>query len=173
MLNVFQWDETSFEGRESMVKEHQRRQSSTSQNKVLVNIASLIVFENYPKTIHELADMLSISVGSAHLHTDIGMKWVCCSCIPKLLTPDQIEHQVNVCQEFKGWFEEQGNAFLHLITIDKLWIYHYNATNKQQITQWKTPRSSHPSKKKKKKKKKGAGKVVMITFLDNLVIQII
>jgi hypothetical protein len=51
---------------------------SASRNKSLVMTATVILRENCHVIVSDLVNALSVSVGNAHLHTDLEMKQLCC-----------------------------------------------------------------------------------------------
>ena len=53
------------------------------------------------------------------------LKHICMQWILKLLKPEQMQHQVDVCTEWEERLEQEGGNFLkHIITAGEAWLYH-------------------------------------------------
>ncbi|GFR03933.1 uncharacterized protein TNCT_619061 [Trichonephila clavata] len=58
-----------------------------------------------------------------------------------------MQHRVDVCTEWKGRLEQEGDNILKpIITADKVRLYHYDPTIKQQSSKWKHLSSPTPKK---------------------------
>lgn len=166
-VTFYKWYKAFKEGRENITDEPREGRPSTSRSEVLKNTAAAIVSEDRRITVRELAATLDISVGSAFsiLHDDLAMRRVSCRWIPRLLTPEQMQHRVSVCQDLLSRFGGEANEQMcRIITVDESWMYHYDPELKQQSSQWKRAQSPPP---KKAKLSRSAGKVMMIIFFDS------
>lgn len=166
-VTFYKWYKAFEEGRESIADEPREGRPSTSRTEVLQNTAAAIVREDRRMTIRELAACLDISIGSAFsiMHDDLAMRRVSSRWVPRLLTPEQMQHRVSVCQDLLSRFGGEANEEMNrIITVDESWMYHYDPELKQQSSQWKTAHSPPP---KKAKMSRSAGKVMMIIFFDS------
>ena len=110
-----------------------------------------LVIEDRRITIQAIAEILSISSGTAHgiLHDHLHMTKVCSTWVPYLLTPVQRHGRVEVCEGLLARYEKEGNDFLFRITTgDESWFYYYQPESKQLPRQWKRADSPSPAKLK-------------------------
>lgn len=166
-VTFYRWYKAYQEGRERVEDDPREGRPSTSRNSALINTADVIIREDRRITVRELAGYLNVSVGSAFaiMHDDLAMRRVCCRWVPRLLTPEQMQHRVSVCQDLLTRFGGDSNELIdRIITVDESWMYHYDSELKQQSSQWKTAASPPP---KKAKSTRSAGKVMMIIFFDS------
>jgi len=66
--------------------------------------------------------------------------------MPRLLTPEQKEHRVAICQELHQRALDDPSFMSRVVTGDKSWVYGYDPKTKQQSSQWKSPGSPRPKK---------------------------
>ena len=83
--------------------------------------------------------------------------------VPKLLTPEQKEHQMRICADTPENIENDPNLLKNVITCDKTWIFQYDPEIKWQSMHWKSLTSLW---KKKAWKSKSKFKAMMIVFYD-------
>jgi len=83
--------------------------------------------------------------------------------VPRLLTPEQKEHRVAICQELRQRAVDDPSFMSRVITGDESWVYGYNPETKQQSSQWKSPGSPRP---KKARQSCSATKSMLIVFFD-------
>ncbi len=116
-------------------------------------------------TVREIAELLDISVGSAHtiLKDKLNMSRVCARWIPRLLTPEQKQNRVDVCLEWKRFVEEDRDWWKSVITADESWVYQYDPAMIIQSTEWVEKNEGRP---KKARATKSANKAMVITFFD-------
>lgn len=75
------------------------------------------------------------------------MRLVSCRWVPRLLTPEEIQYCVTVCQDLLSQFGGEENAEINrIMTLDESWMDHYDPELKQQSSQWKTAQSPLPKK---------------------------
>jgi hypothetical protein len=55
----------------------------------------------------------------------------------RLLTADQKQQRVNVCEELRQITSDNGTFLSRVMTGDKSWIHGYDSDTKQQSPQWK------------------------------------
>ena len=91
-----------------------------------------------------------MSWSSCHciLIVDLNMRRVAVKFVPRLLTQDQKNTRLILCQELKNQVESDPNILSKVITGDESLCYRYNPETKQASSQWKTPTSPRPKKSK-------------------------
>ena len=80
------------------------------------------------------------------LAQDLGMRRVAAKFVPRLLTEDQRNSRLTVCQDLKRERENDPDFLSRVITGDESWCYGYDPESKQASSQWKTPASPRPKK---------------------------
>jgi transposase len=83
--------------------------------------------------------------------------------VPRILTADQKQQRVNVCEELRQIASDDATFLSRVITGDEIWIYGYDPETKQQSTQLKSPNSPKPKEAKHVKSKI---KSMLIIFFD-------
>ena len=64
---------------------------------------------------------------------------VCIRWVPRMLTRENKEHQMQVCWDILNQYEAEGDSFLdRIITSDETWCHHYEPGSKQQSMEWVT-----------------------------------
>ena len=82
---------------------------------------------------------------------------------PKLLSEDQKQQRVTVCQDIIKRLEDDPDLLGRVITGDESWIFEYDPETKRQSHQWKTPALPRPKNARMSKLKV---KVMLIVFFD-------
>jgi histone-lysine N-methyltransferase SETMAR len=91
------------------------------------------------------------------------MRRVAAKFVPRLLTPEQKEHRVAVCQDLRERATDNPSFTSRIITGDESWVYGYDPETKQQSLQWKSPLSPRP---KKARMSRSSMKPMLIVFFD-------
>ena len=104
-----------------------------------------------------------MELSSAHSGSRPGMRRVAAKFIPRLLTEDQRNSRLTVCQDLKRELENDPNFLSRVITGDESWCYGYDPESKQASSQWKTPASPWP---KKIRQVRSNVKTMLICFFD-------
>jgi len=91
------------------------------------------------------------------------MHWIAAKFVPRVLTQDQEDSQVAICQELKETVINDLTFLLNFITGDESIIYAYDPETKLQSLQWKSPGSPRPKKAHMQKSKL---KTMLICFFD-------
>jgi hypothetical protein len=102
-----------------------------------------LIREDRHRTIQDLADEMGISYGTCQriLTAELGVHHVAAKFVPKILTADQKQQCVNICEYFRQIASNDATFLYRVITGDKSWIYGYDPETKQQSSQWKSPNS--------------------------------
>ena len=66
--------------------------------------------------------------------------------VPRVLTQDQKDSRVVICQELKETVINDPTLLLNIITGDESIVYAYKPKIKLQTSQWKSPGSPRPKK---------------------------
>jgi len=83
--------------------------------------------------------------------------------VPRVLTHDQKDSRVAICQELKETVTNDPTLLLNIITVDESIVYAYDPKTKLQFSQWKSPGSPRSKKAHMQKSKL---KTVLICFFD-------
>ncbi|UYV74923.1 hypothetical protein LAZ67_12001814, partial [Cordylochernes scorpioides] len=153
------------EGREDVNDEERAGRPSTSTTDEKINEVEKMILANRRITIREVAEDLSISIGSCHsiFINDLGMRRVAAKFVPKLLNCDQKQHRMNIANEMLDSVRDDPNLLQRVITGDEAWVYGYDVETKAQSSQWKLPHEPRP---KKARQVRSNVKVLMTVFFD-------
>jgi len=160
----FKWHARFKRGRTSLEDERSGRPSPSSTPKNVETIRRL-VHEDYQRTIKDIATIVHVSYRTVQtiLTCDLNMHHVAAKFVPRLLTPEQKEHRVAICQELRQRAVDDPSFMSRVITGDESWVYGYDPETKQQSSQWKSPGSPRP---KKARQSRSATKSTLIVFFN-------
>ena len=161
----FDWHSRFKNGRTSLDDDERSGRPSTSTSPEMIHEVERIVLEDRRTTIGEVADRLEISFGSVQsiLTSNLGMHRVAAKFVPRLLTSDQKQFRIDICQDLQQQCCADATFLSRLITGDETWVYGYDPETKQQSSQWKRPSSPRP---RKARQVRSATKSMMIVFFD-------
>jgi len=112
-------------------------------------------------TIRELC--LGLGIGFTALETLVAALEYCRGCtrwVPWMLTQEQKEHRMQLCQDLLNQYKAKGESFLdHIITSDEVWC-HTTSESQNSRQMW------IPQRKKKFKMTPSVGKVMCPVFWD-------
>jgi len=162
---VFEWF-AWFKRGELSVEDHPHsgRLSTSRTDKNVVKIREKINADRQ-YTTDEISEATAVSWSSCRqiLTVDLNMRRVATKFVPCLLTQDQKNTRMTLCQELKNQIESNPNFLSKVITGDKSWCYGYEPETKQASSQWKTPTS--PRLKKARQVRSNA-KTMLIVFFE-------
>jgi len=100
------------------------------------------------RTIHDLCAEVGNGYGSCQriLTEQLNMHRIAANFVPRVLTEDQKDSRVAICQELKKTVINDPTLLFSVITGDESIIYAYDPETKLQSSQWKSPRSPRPKK---------------------------
>ena len=78
--------------------------------------------------VHELADIVKISYGSVFtiLHEHLGMRKLCAKWVPRELTVDQKQQQIDVSEECLELLNRNKMEFYRrYVIMDETWLHYY------------------------------------------------
>jgi len=158
---VFEWFKKIMEGREDVGNDPKSGRPSTAKTQQNVEKVARIVRGDCRLSIQAISELTNINKESVRqiLHDDLGMKKMCAKVVPKILTPEQKEHQVNCCVDTLENIENDSDFFQNVITCDETWIFQYDPETKRHSMHWKSPQSP---RKKKARMSKSKFKAMMI-----------
>lgn len=138
---------------------------STSRTEENVREIEAAVMEDRRRSITEVADLTGVSRSSCHrvISQDLGLRRISAKMVPRLLTAEQRQARVEMCQEIRRQLEEDAGLLSKVITGDETWCYSYDPETKQQSSQWKHSGSPRP---KKARQVRSAVKTMLICFFD-------
>ena len=123
--SIYEWYKLFTKGQEEVNDDARPGRPSTSTTNEDTEAVKKIVMENSRITIREVAEDVSVSVGSCHaIFSDIlGLKSVAPKFVPKLLNIDQKTRRVNIAQEMLNDVNDDPDLLKRVITGDKSWVY--------------------------------------------------
>jgi hypothetical protein len=115
-------------------------------------------------TVQEVAEEVSISKTVCHeiLTENLGMHRIAAKFVPRLLTDDQKQNQVDVSKELLD--RANDDNFLKNITGDETWVYRYDVETKVQSSQWVSKTLPRP---KKARQVRSHVKVLLMVFFES------
>jgi len=161
----FEWHARFKRGRTSLEDDERSGRPSTSSTPKNVETIRRLVHENRRRTIMDIAAIVNVSYGTVQtiLTCDLNMDRVAAKFVPRLLTPEQKEHRVAICQELRQRAVDDPSFMSRVITGDESWVYGYDPETKQQSSQRKSPGSPRP---KKARQSRSATKSMFIVFFN-------
>jgi len=86
------------------------------------------VHEDRRITIKEIAAIVNVSYGTVQtiLTRDMYMHGIATKFVPRLLTPKQKEHCVEICEELRQRALDDPSFMSRVITGDESWVYGYD-----------------------------------------------
>jgi len=90
------------------------------------------------RTIHNLCAEVGIGYGSCQriLTEQLNMHRIAAKFVPRVLTQNQKEIRVAICQELKETLKNDPTLLLNVVTGDESIVYAYDPETKLQSSQW-------------------------------------
>jgi len=123
------------------------------------------VNQDHRRNIHDLCAEVGIGYGSCQqiLTEQLNKHRIAVKFVPRVLTHNQKDSRVAICQELKETVINDPTLLLNIITGNESIVYAYNPETKLQSSQWKSPGSPRPKKARMQKSKL---KTMSICFFD-------
>ena len=127
-IQVFEWFKRFKKGREDIGNDQRPSHPSTSKTDANIEKVREIVRQNRRLRIQAVAALFNIDKETVRqiLHNNFNKKKVCSKLVPRLLTPEQKEIQMNICADFLQNTKNEPNFLENIITYDESWIFQYN-----------------------------------------------
>jgi len=134
----YEWLKRYKEGRMLVGEDPRPGRRSTPTNDDHVERVRAVIRGNRRLTVREVADEVSISIGSDHqIFTEkLQMRRIGAEFVLRLLTDDQKENRVEISQELLANANGNENFLKNIITGDETWVYVYDVETKTQSSQW-------------------------------------
>ena len=150
-------------GRTSLDDDERSGRPSTSSTPKNVETIRRLVYEDRRRIIKDNVTIVNVSYGTVQtiLTCDLNMHRVAAKFVPSILTPEQKEHQVAICEELHQHAVDDPSFMSRVITGDDSWVCGYDPETKQQSSRWKSPGFPGP---KKARQSRSAKKSMLIIF---------
>lgn len=163
---VKRWHKRFREGCETTEDQPRSGRPAEAVTKENIERVRQIVENDRRVTVRYIEEELDIGHSSVHkiLTEHLNKRRVCARWVPRLLTEEQKQRRVEVCQAWLREYERKGDDFLSvIITEDETWVFQYEPESKKDSMVWKCPGSPSP---KKAKASKSANKTMFVVFFD-------
>jgi len=133
----YEWFKLFKEGKMSVGEEPRPGRNSTPSNDDHIGRFRAVIRGNRRLTVREVADEVSISIGSWYqiFTQKLQMRRVSAKFVPRLLTDDQNENRVEINQELLANANGNENFLKNIITGAETWVYEYDVEAKMQSSQ--------------------------------------
>jgi len=162
---TFEWFGSFKIGRTSTANDDRSGRPSTATTPSKVEQVRAAVNQDRRRTIRDLCAEVGIGYGSCQriLTEQMNMHPTAAKFVPRVMTHDQKDSRVAICQELKETVINDPTLLLNVITGDESNVYAYDLETKLQSSQWKSPGSPKPKKARMPKSKL---KQILICFFD-------
>jgi len=145
---TFEWFGHFKNGRTLTANDDRSGGPSTATTPSKVAQVQAAVNQDRRHTIHDLCEEVGIGYGSCQriLTEQPNMHRIAAKFVSRVLTQDQEDSRVAICQELKETVINDPTLLLNVITGDESIVYAYDPEKKLQSSQWKSPRSPRPKK---------------------------
>ena len=164
---MFEWCARFRSGRQSVGDDVRVGAPRTAITDLNISRVETCILADRRVTVHEIANELSLSVGSVEtiIHEQLKFFKVSARWVPQQLTDEHKQQRLDACQALITRYQEEENKFLsRIVTCDETWVHHYTPESKRSSMQWKHLSSPSP---KKFKIQPSAGKIMACIFWDS------
>ncbi len=163
---VFEWARRFREGRESVEDDPREGAPVSSRTEPNVERLRALVTADRRLTLRALSEELHINKETIRrmLHEDLNMRKICAKMVPKILTADQKQLRMEICNDLLSRIESNGRDWLqNVVTGDESWIFEYDPETRRQSMQWMEVGGERPTKARMSKSKL---KAMLLIFFD-------
>jgi len=162
---TFEWFGRFKYSRTSTANDDRSGRPSTATAPSKVEEVRAAVNQDRRRTMHDFCAEVGIGYGSCQriLTEQLNMHRTAAKFMPRVLTQDQKDSRVAICQELKETVINDPTLLLNVITGEESIVYAYDPETKLQFSQRKSPASPRPKKARMQKSKL---KTMLICFFD-------
>lgn len=160
---IYKWVKRYQEGRESVEDDPREGRPSTSRNAENVKrIDQFLAADRRRVSTRQVAEALGMNRETVRIiiTDDLKMRKLCCRVVPKVLTAEQKNTRVRVCED---WRDTDNEWLNRVITGDESWFYEYDPSNRRASMSWM---KKNEPRVKKAKMSKSKIKSLLIVFFD-------
>ena len=152
---LFEWHKRFTSGREDVEDDPKSGRPSTTKTADNIGKVNELVRSDRRLTVRMMVEELNINRESVRtiLLEELHMRKVCAKIVPKLLSDDQKQRRVRVCEDMFERIGADPDFLGHIITGDESWVFQYDPKTKRQSQQW-TTQIHHNSRKRACQSKK-------------------
>jgi len=145
---TFEWFGSFKNGRTSTANDDRSGRPSMATTASKVEQVRAADNQDPRRNIHDLCAEVGIGYGSCQriIKEQLNMHGIAVKFVPRVLTHDQKDSRVAICQELKETAINDPTLLLNIITGDESIVYAYEPETKLQSSQWKSPGSPRPKK---------------------------
>ena len=145
---TFEWFGHFKNGRTSTANDDWSGRPSKAKTPSKVEQVRAAVNQDRRRTMQDLCAEVGIGYGSCQriLTEQLNMHWIAAKFVPRVLTKDQEDSRVAICQELKKTVINDPTLLLNVITGNESIVYAYDTESKLQSSQWWSPGSPRPKK---------------------------
>ena len=125
-----------------------------------------LILANRKLKLYEIAEYLNISEGNVFtiLHEHMSMRKLYSKSVLRLLTVDKKQQCIDDSERCLKLFQHNKKEFLYkYVTMDEIWIHHFNPELNRQLAEWTATGESCP---KRPKMQTSTGQVFVSIFWD-------
>lgn len=154
------------DGREHVEDEERSGRPSTSKTDENVKRVKAVLDSDRRASVRLIADEVGLPKSDVHriISEDLHMRKVCAKLVPKVLTEEQKNLRVTICDDLCDSVESESDLMDFVITGDETWVFQYDPESKRQSSEWHTTESPRPKKARMSKSKI---KTMLIVFFSS------
>lgn len=164
---VRKWVSAIRDGREDMDDEQRPGRPECSTDEGHIQAVSDMLEEDRRIGCRRIADMLNISVSTAHriVHDKLHRRKIVAKWVPHELTEQQRHTRVDTCISHLRRYRREGRRFLNrIITADETWVYGWEPQLKKATAEWLSSGEKRPQQVRKSQFQL---KVLHVVFMDS------
>ncbi len=161
------WHKRFSEGRTSFKDDKHTGRLRSSRTKDKIKRVERCLQKDQRVTVRQLAEQTNISKSSVHtiLKKDLHLSKLAPKLVPKVLTDEQKNFRVKLCNENLELLSNKPNLMESVITCDESWISVREIETKQASSVW-IPKGSHAPRPAKARRQRAERKAMLTVFFD-------
>ena len=135
---LFEWHKRFTSGCEDVEDDTKTGRPSTTKTADNIGKVNELVRSDRRLTVLMVAEELNVNRESVRtiLLEELHMRKVCAKIVPKLLSDNQKEHRVRVCEDMLERIKADPDFLGRIITGNESWVFQYDPETKRQSQQW-------------------------------------